>query len=168
MGASEVSLAALVTACAVIVGLSGPLARAGEPHGPRAFVQSVYARYAQGSDPQTLDAGAPALFAADLLSLIREDERRAHGEAGFLDHDPICSCQDWTGLKVTAIHVTPNKDGHAKAAVDFTNGGQAVHVVLSLVQEDGQWRISDVREPEVPSIRRYLESALKTAAVTKP
>jgi hypothetical protein len=128
----------------------------------------VYARYAQSSDPQTLDADAATLFAADLLSLIREDERRAHGEAGFLDHDPICSCQDWAGLKVTAIHVTRDKDGHAKAAVDFTNGGQTVHVVLSLVQEEGQWRISDVREPEVPSIRRYLESALKTAAVTKP
>jgi hypothetical protein len=153
----------MVVAAGALVGLPCGLALADEPQTAHAFVASVYSRYSGDSDPQTLDARAASVFAPHLLSLIREDARLAKGEAGLLDHDPICSCQDWKGLKVTAIHIVPDKAGRARASVEFINGGRSVNVVLSLVPEGGAWRISDVREPDVPSIRRYLEKALATS-----
>ena len=128
----------------------------------REFLQQVYAKYAgNGEGPQTLGKDAPKLFAPELLALIREDQRRSQGEVGLLDHDPICSCQDFEGLEVTAIKVTPGRAARAKAEITFVNSGNAVRVGFELVRKSRHWRILDVIEAEIPSLRAYLANGLK-------
>jgi len=143
---------------------------ASDGNSARAFLERVYAKYAASTKgPDTLGKDAPTLFASELLALIREDQHNSKGEVGLLDHDPICSCQDSEGLKVTAIRVTPTGQHGAKAKVTFVNGGHTVRVGLSLTQESGHWRILDVQESAVPSLKRYLRDGLaQSRSSTKP
>lgn len=128
------------------------------------FLEHIYSQYT-GKGPQTLGNDAPNLFAPELLDLIREDQRKSQGEAGLLDYDPICSCQDFNNLKIIKIQTTPIGNDRAKAIVNFVNGGNLVEVGFLLVREAGQWRIHDIEEPNIPSLKRFLEDGLKE---TKP
>jgi hypothetical protein len=149
---------------AVIVVVVAPACAAQDASSPATFVQQTYARYTDKTKEwDTLRADAPSLFDSALLALIREDQRLAQGEAGVLDYDPLCSCQDVESFKVTAVEVTPQDKSHAKAIVRFVNGGQSVRIGLVLAQEAGQWRISDVQEPEVPSIKSFLTKGIAEA-----
>lgn len=155
------SLAAFWAAIIVVI---APACAAQDASSPTAFVQQTYARYTNTTKEwDTLRADAPSLFDSALLALIREDQRLAQGEVGALDHDPLCSCQDVDSFKVTAIEVTPQGKGQAKATVRFVNGGQSVQIGLSLTQKAGQWRISDVQEPAVLSTKSFLTKSIAEA-----
>jgi hypothetical protein len=157
----------LATLGAILVVLIAP-ACAAQGASPAAFVQQTYDRYTRNAtEADTLQAEAPKLFAAALLKLIREDQRQAQGEVGLLDHDPLCACQDFAGFELKGIDVTPVGKDQAKASVRFVNGGQPVQIGLTLVQEARQWRISDVQEPEMPSLRKFLEEGLAKASAPK-
>jgi hypothetical protein len=130
----------------------------------RIFLDQIYAHYVgPGNGLQSLGKDAPKLFAPELLALIREDQRNSQGEVGLLDHDPICSCQDFENLKVTKIKVTQLGPSRAKAKVDFVNGGRKVEVGFLLIRKSCQWRILDVQESNVPSLKSYLKNGLKEA-----
>jgi hypothetical protein len=149
---------------AVIIVVIAPACAAQDASSPTAFVQQTYARYTDKTrEWDTLRADAPSLFDSALLTLIREDQRLAQGEVGALDHDPLCSCQDVDSFKVTAVEVTPQGKGQAKATVRFVNGGQSVQIGLLLTQKAGQWRIGDVQEPAVPSIKSFLTKSIAEA-----
>src|SRR4051812_26229189 len=65
---------------------------------PRQFVERTYRSY---RSPRFSPLEQPARwFAPALPAAIREDERLAKGEVGYLDGDPLCDCQDY--LKLTA------------------------------------------------------------------
>jgi hypothetical protein len=155
-------VACLLTVVGSIGILLTPQGWASDAQSARAFLEGVYAKYAASNNgPDTLGKDAPDLFAPELLALIREDQRVAQGEVGLLDHDPICSCQDTEGLKVTALKVIPTGQHQVKAKVSFVNGGHPVRVGFSLIQDDsGHWRILDIAEPTVPSLKRYLKDGL--------
>lgn len=159
----------LIITCSIGI-LLAPQTWASDAKAARAFLEQVYAKYAASSKgPDTLGKDAPDLFAPELLALIREDQRISQGEIGLLDHDPICSCQDSEGLQVTAVQVTPMGQYRVKAKVSFVNGGHPVRVGFSLIQESGHWRILDIAEATVPSLKRYLKDGLaKSHSSTKP
>jgi Protein of unknown function (DUF3828) len=159
----------LITGCAIAFLLASPVWASGAQTA-REFLEQAYGKYAAGGKgPDTLGKDAPELFAPELLTLIREDQRIAKGEIGLLDHDPICSCQDSDGLKITAVQVTPTGRNRAKANVAFVNGGHPVSVRLSLLRQTGRWRILDIKEPTIPSLRRYLKDGLaKSRTSGKP
>lgn len=149
----------------VLAGLAGNVraweAQGGEKIAVRMFLESVYARYADATTgPETLGRDAPQLFSRRLVALIREDQRLARGEVGLLDHDPICSCQDWRDLAVHRIEVTVSSATRAAAVVEFTNAGQRVQTRFTLSREAAGWRIDDVREPHAQSLRVTLERGL--------
>src|ERR1044072_5684231 len=70
-------------------------APAAEP--PRAFVERIYAGYRNdGYNP----LAHPALvFEAPLVEAIAEDARLSRDEVGYMDADPLCQCQDPSGLR---------------------------------------------------------------------
>jgi hypothetical protein len=140
------------------------MASAADTASARAFVERMYAAYADDStSPAPLGADAPSLFAPKLLALIRDDQRRERGEVGLLDFDPICGCQDFQRLTVKAIHFQALAPGRLRATVNLVNDGQPKSIGFILVVQDGQWRIADVREPHVPSLVRFLRNGLGKA-----
>jgi hypothetical protein len=130
----------------------------------RDFTLRLYAAYAHGD--ADLDRRAGVVFAPKLLRLIRRDEATTPaGDEGALDWDPICSCQDADGLKVSRISLHPLGPGRVRAdvALRFTNDTAAVG--LDLVAVHGAWRIADIHTKDTPSLVAYLErSARETSA----
>ncbi len=118
---------------------------------PRAFVERVYAGY------RTRDFSPfkrpERWFAPRLLAAIKEDERLAKGEVGYLDGDPLCQCQDAAGLKARIVGVEPGSRDRAKVWVDIRLHGYPPRPArLSLVRTRAGWRIADVDGAEGASL----------------
>ena len=156
-----IALLGLTVLAALTGNAAASQAQGGERGAVRMFLESVYARYVDAnSAPETLGRDAPRLFSRRLVALIREDQRLARGEVGLIDHDPICSCQDWRDLAVRRIDVTVSSATRASAVVEFTNAGQRVRTRFTLSREAVGWRIDDVREPHARGLRATLERGL--------
>jgi len=125
---------------------------------PRGFVTMLYAGYRQ---PDYSPFKRPErVFAPRLLAAIREDERLAKGEVGYLDGDPVCQCQDAAGLRARITGVTP--EGAAKATVSVSislHGYKPRPVRLSLVRTGAGWRIADISSAGEPSLLRGIEAS---------
>jgi hypothetical protein len=152
--------------------LIAPLSAQAQPPDPaRAFVQSLYDAYGHG-EPVDVDAKAPTTFAPHLLALIRHDQATTPlGYAPDLDWDPICACQDDSGLKVKRIEMTDAKPGRKVATVTLSYGDGAdgrVIVRLDLVLVHRRWRVADIHTKDAPSLVSFLEeSARREAAEAK-
>jgi hypothetical protein len=121
------------------------------------FLRTLYAHYASGqSDFNPTGRLAPTLFTPALLSLIRHDQTREAGDVGRLDHDPVCACQDFDGFRPQSITITTETSAATHAIVRFHNAGHETTVGYSLVRQHGQWKIADIANPAMPSLRHFL------------
>ena len=111
--------------------------------GAEAFVRETYAGY--HDDPNVQSGRTDAVWSARTKALWDENFEAAEG-IGYLGFDPVCNCQDWTRLHITALTVTPTGPDSADAAVTFVNGEppQTVSQTLKLVREGGSWAIDDI------------------------
>jgi hypothetical protein len=100
-----------------------------------------------------LGADAPAIFSRSALDAMDNARSRApDGRHPAFDADPVCQCQDPTGLRLISMTVPEASTNRAMAHVvfDFGRGGgvtgpeDQTHVTLMLTKEDGQWRIDDL------------------------
>jgi hypothetical protein len=113
----------------------------------RAFVRALYDRYQRnGSFAVLADEEEPRYFAADMLSLLRENTRLLKGEVGDIDVDPVCVCQDNDGMKTTIRKVTMTGKGAARADVDigWSSDRHITRVKMDLMHGSGGWRIRDI------------------------
>src|SRR3982751_3863296 len=79
---------------------------------PSGFVTRLYARYAK---PDFSPFENPEkLFAPRLLAAINEDRRLNGDEVGYIGGDPVCQCQDTTGLRPTITKVVVQDRNHAR------------------------------------------------------
>lgn len=99
-----------------------------------------------------------------LAGLIKADRALALGEVGVLDGDPICACQDDDKLTVSKIDVAPDGPKRTKATVAFDNAGTKTTVRYRLEAVDGKWRIADLSEPSLQSLRRVLTTRIASRA----
>ena len=129
---------------------------------PRAFVERVYASY-RNENFSPFDH-SERLFAPKLNAAIKEDARLAHGEVGFLDGDPICSCQDTGGMRSRVVSV-PGSGASATAHVLVTWSGTTDrrHIKLNLTRTSAGWRIANVGTSDEPSLLKDLQAANRAA-----
>jgi len=125
---------------------------------PKAYMERVYASYRE-KDFSPFDHPG-RYFAPRLLRAIHEDARLAHGEVGYVDGDPMCQCQDTTGLHAKVARVTGQGSAKALAEViiDFTDS-TARRVKFSLIRTGGGWRIADVSSADEPSFLAGIEKS---------
>jgi Protein of unknown function (DUF3828) len=135
----------------------------------KAFVESLYSHYP--SNPDTRSAFDPTgknagqVFDPGMVAAFREDRRLAHGEVGFVDSDPLCQCQDDTGMKATVGSVTATGPNAADVVVNLVYPNDpAIALTLHLVPVNGAWRIYDLSAGDVKSYRADLIKANKEAA----
>ena len=135
-------------------------AAAAEP--PRSFVERLYANY-RHANYSPFDH-SERVFAPQLNAAIKEDSRLAHGEVGFLDGDPICSCQDTSGMRSRIVSLSGLR-GSATAHVLVTWEGTTDRreIKLKLQQTPAGWRIADIGTSEEPSLLKDLEAANRKA-----
>ena len=129
------------------------------------FLRTLYDGYAPGKKPPaTLGKDVDRLFTPALAGLIKADKALAIGELGTIDADPICACQDWDKLKVTKIDVMPDGPKRAQATVSFDNAGGKMTVRYRLEAVDGKWRIADIAERNMESLRQMLATGIASRA----
>jgi hypothetical protein len=154
--AASTASAAAVSAASVAPVSAAPLANA-DADQARAFLVKLYAGYAKSDGPPTFERPGD-YFDPPMLALMDEDKRlTAKGDEGALDFDPVCSCQDPSGMTYKIDSVTA-ANGAAKAVVtvSFVSPGvppNNVRITFDLAQVNGQWRIHDIGDPDTPSLR---------------
>jgi len=119
--------------------------------GPRAFVERLYAGY---RDPDYNPVAHPRrIFAPALVAAIREDARLSSDEVGYMDADPLCQCQDSSGLVPTIREVgRPTRStATARVLIDF-GGSDRRDLSLRLVRTRAGWRIADIVTADEPSL----------------
>lgn len=125
---------------------------------PSGFVTRLYAGYRNLVFSPFRHA--ERIFAPRLLSAIREDQRLAKGEVGYLDGDPLCQCQDSAGLKARIVAVRRANSMRARVSVTLgLQGERARPAQLSLVRTRAGWRIADVSSPQERSLLAALEAS---------
>jgi hypothetical protein len=129
---------------------------------PRSFMERLYAAY-RDTDFSPFEH-PERVFAPRLLAAINEDSRLNQGEVGYLDGDPICQCQDATGLQTTITRV--RLQGRDKATVNVSiglTGYKPRPATFSLIRTRAGWRIADVSSPDEPSMLRGIEQSNREA-----
>ena len=144
---------------AALLLLTPTIAQAAPDPAAEAFVRGLYQRY-RGTGPDYLGKDAPSVFDKPLLALFQRDRATATGEAGLMDWDPICDCQDPEGLTDVQVAVRP---GSGEATARFAFGTRAVTIEYKLVQTAAGWRIADIGSAKIPSLRGWLTQGLKQA-----
>ncbi|WEN16128.1 DUF3828 domain-containing protein [Rhodanobacter sp. AS-Z3] len=141
---------------------------AGGSPGVDAFLHTVYSRYSASGIPLDIDdVRAATIYEASLLALMRQDRQSLKGEAGVLDADPLCACQDHAVSAVNWV-LQPAAGGGWSARVSLQNLGQAQHLELSLVHSGPGWRIADIQTENIPSLRASLQDEIQAAAAEAP
>ena len=115
----------------------------------KAFVEKVFAIYADGT--VTSPDWSMDIYDSAMLALMDEDKRLNPEGNYVLDWDPICQCQDFARLRAT-VSVKMTGAVGAIATVDFRDDGMAdahdSHATLDLVKEQGGWRIQDIHSKD--------------------
>ncbi len=161
-------------AAVLAMATSAPMASAASaapPDSARTFLVELYRHYPTADTPNAFDptgADGPKVFAPTLLALIRQDQKLAGGEVGALEGDPLCDCQDDSGLRVKIGPVSPAGPGAARAVVTLTFTGHSPaeirRLVIKLAATRVGWRIADIESDSEPSLRAYLARSNKEAA----
>ena len=77
----------------------------------------------------------------------------------MIEADPICGCQDFDIRSVT-LSIQPDGAGRAKATASFKNLGDAKQISFDLATIGGQWRIDDIHDKDMPSLRKALQDEI--------
>ena len=129
---------------------------------PGRFLDSVYASYRQSDFSPFVHANR--YFAPRLLAAINEDSRLAHGEVGYLDGDPLCQCQDTSGMhaRVASVKSLGSDRANAEVILDYPDN-TPTWICLSLTLTKAGWRIADVAAHGEPSLVAALERSNRRA-----
>ncbi len=163
MGESSSRRAVAVLAFVGAFALAPFPSMAADAAGARAFLARLYAHYSAppgGEGFAPTGPAAPRVFDPGMVALLREDERLAGGEVGAIDADPLCDCQDDSGLRVSIEEVRLTGPSSAKATVALRFAASTPpafeRLRIGLARVAGRWRIHDIGSKSTPSLRAYL------------
>jgi len=167
--AAKMKRIAVWIAAACLVSIANPVAAALDAASARAFVEKLYSHYPTKpgqSEFNPTGKNASQVFDPGMIEAFREDTKLAGGEVGFVDSDPLCQCQDDSGLKAKVVSVTVTGPNAADAVVNLEYPSDKVTIALTLhlVPVNGAWRIYDLSAGDVKSYRDDLLKANKEAA----
>jgi hypothetical protein len=165
---AKMNRAAMWIVAAGLVAVASPIVAASDAASAKAFVEKLYSHYplnpnGKGFNPTGKNAGN--VFDPGLVAAFREDSRLANGEVGFVDSDPLCQCQDDSGLKSKVVSVALTAPNAADAVVNLQYADKTqTTLTLHLVPVNGAWRIYDLSAGDVKSYRTDLLKANEEAA----
>lgn len=129
---------------------------------PQDLMRELYRVHDQGNgrllDP---DAGKQRrVFFTESLAVALDGElnRSEPGELGNLDFDPFYNAQD-TELGEFDIAVTKVSGNRTFAIVRFSNFGDPIKIVYTVVQDERGWRIDDIDYGDGLTLRKILQGS---------
>jgi hypothetical protein len=124
-----------------------PAASTAPAQSPRGFIEDLYAQYRKDENFSPF-THPEQWFDADLLAAIRESEALTpDDDVGAIDSDPLCNCQDASGMMARVDSVEQTSPGAATAKVDLWAGTpDERRIEVDLTASNGTWRVHDVIE----------------------
>lgn len=119
-------------------------------------------------------------FGPELVAALAEDERLTPpGEMGLIDADPVCSCQDPSGMKaeVTEAAMTGPAATTVKVKLQWPLPDNPIpeqipdytqRVTLQLAVVNGDWRIRDIGDGSDDSFLNYVQKGNSDRRTGKP
>ncbi len=134
---------------------------------PKGFMEHLYANY---RNPNYNPFDHPSrVFAPRLIAAMNEDSKLAHGEVGYVDGDPVCQCQDPSGMHATVGGV--KQQGRDKASVQVSIAWEAAtsrgRRGSTWCAREAGWRIADVSSADEPSFFGAIEKSNREARAAK-
>ena len=148
-----------------------PTAAPAAAEDPGAWLRGVYAKY-QTPDFSPFTAQAD-YFDPVLIAAMDENARLTpEDEIGAVDADPICSCQDSSGMEARVAEVKTTSPTTALGKVDLWAGTpDQRRLEVDLVLVGGKWRIHNVRDlsdtDNPGGFLKYVQDANKAAAASQ-
>lgn len=129
---------------------------------PRRVVEALYSPYTPDFEWRRWDG--EQLNSVGLNALYEADRIEANGEMGRIDFDPVINGQDYevTDLVISDAEISGDR---ATVPVSFKNFDREQNIWVTLVNEDGRWKVDDVEnfDAEYPyRLRAILEAPLPT------
>ncbi len=132
-------------------------ARAQDAAAAERFVRNVYSHYRAGAAPfMPVFERAPSIFTPEVVALIRKEQEESEGEAGKLDIDPLCMCQDFEDIRIATLTFTPVQNNRTTATAELADGAHRFTMKIQLMAVRNAWRIDDLQEGDEPSLRQLL------------
>nr|WP_294503533.1 hypothetical protein [uncultured Rhodopila sp.] len=138
---------------------------AGPKDDPEAFVRGLYSRFE--ADPNFFvglgDISDEAVYSPSLLRVLSANRafHAKHSDLG-LNGDPICDCQEHESMTTPQIVVHRTGRASAEATAKFIIEDFYVRsITLKLVQTPIGWRVDDVSDSDLPSLRKWLSNDMK-------
>lgn len=158
---SKEEAAAPASAAAASTGAAAMPAPAADPaESAKVWTTKLYSRYgAEGGFNSIVTRDG--VWDPDMLALMaRVDRAQEAGDGAIFDFEPLCNCQDDTGMTFRVTDASLSAPGKAEVTVTRTIGTESGDVKLSLVKVGGDWRIHDVATRDVESYAALLTEAI--------
>ena len=156
------SAAIVLGGCRKQPGTAAPVAVSAAPEtaSAEAMIRSLYAAYATDAG-KGVDLSDPAYFSGDLVeqNLAYQKREVEYDGEGTIEADPLCQCQDYEGLAVTALAMARTGPGtmDANATIKpFKDSADVIKLTLKLVKTPAGWRIDDVVPADPSQVLRAL------------
>jgi len=137
-----------------------PAAAASPNDSPQHLMRELYREHDQGNGP-LLDPAASkerrVFFTESLASALDQELNRADPEElGKLDFDPFYNAQD-TELGDLDFAVAKVSGNRTFAIARFSNFGEPIEIVYTVVQDGRGWRIHDIDYGDGHTLRKLLQ-----------
>jgi hypothetical protein len=126
----------------------------------KAFLVEAYTHYGNISGGiDFMGPGANRYYHSSLIALMQADTRAAGpDDAGTLDNDPLCACDNWDDIFDLKIDVQLQDRQRALANVSFSpsnpeegDSSSWRKLRIELRTEHGEWRIYDILDNSSPT-----------------
>ena len=112
-----------------------------------------------------------AIYTPALVELMRRDRLTTpQGQIGVLDFQPMCGCNDDSGLRLTGITSTARPDGRVDAVATIATYGGASTFTRRFVLErtPAGWRVADIfsSEPGDTGFLAFMTNGLAQAGAS--
>lgn len=150
---------------------------ASEPLTVEQTLRQLYLPYTESRDPVPLDTqGENRIVSSRLAQALQTDNALTpQGDAGALDWDPRCGCQDYDHLVVERITLATVSENSATAFVrlrPYRSGEDVLTIQYKLVKEQNRWLIDDIIENNQSTYQLLSDSNQKwqnqLAALQRP
>lgn len=122
------------------------------------FVRRLYGDEGPGALSGDIgEARARRWLSPALARALKAYRAARHEGAGLLENDPLCVCRRSPGLELEQLHVNLAGEGRATVRVILVHEQWRRGVLLRLVRRGGAWRLDDLAQPTMPSLRQALE-----------
>ncbi|WP_428394829.1 hypothetical protein [Lichenicoccus sp.] len=128
---------------------------------PKVFINELYAPYIYGDHAYQIGRDLSEKFDGCLTYLLKLDNQQVLGDAGYVDWDPICNCQDFGNFSRLRIEQTNGSYEFRYLKATFRNLSKRETVRFTLVPVGRGWRIADISEAGMASLKRLLLNGYK-------